>query len=765
MRRLLLRRARSAVAAVLGLVSLVAPALPQGSLASHPRTWTPVGPPSPLAGALSVYDPVRRRWILDGWVFDCAGGAGWMWRGEETPVAFAELLFDSRRDRLLGVTSGGALWTSRLDDERRWRPEPTANPHPLAGPLVYDPVRDRVLEIRSDGSIQQLPLGHGPAAADRLTPDARLAWMPLAVRNPLPGAPSHAVFDPGLNVVAATVPVRPAGIPDDVQGVYHDHLWKLSLDGEPTWSLVAVDAGLDATKETVVLDPIRHQVLVAGGLLQIYDSNNVYDDESLARVVAASLVSGDATFSARPPLPEPRDGHVAVYDTGGDRMLVFGGGWAYHIYGGGGGSLCCFTDVVALPGSGTDWRGIAEGWDFDGSSMIFDPSRREFVRSARTDPYPNIVDDSFGFSRDVVQLLDVHGGLRTYLPGLFRGDGIYDPRGDRFVCLDGEARCPGVTTPGQFDRRLLVIGRDSTSLLPVETGAVPPILVSPNLMYDDVRHRMLVFGGIEAQQPTCQPPPDWATHLWALTLDGSWSWSALPTAGTGPPGGLPMFSVYDPRRDQLIAWAPDSARAWLLPLATLEWSHVDPQGPAAFHRRAVYDPRRDRLLTFDDAGKLWALSLGDRPAWAEAPAPSLAPGAPKDLAYDAGEDRLYVTIGTDIGALRSSWAVYALDLGGEEADHPHRGPARPERPALRVVSRDPTTGVPTIEFALRGGEVPVLEMWDVAGRRVWRNAVGPLGPGLHRLAVGEGAAMAPGVYLLRLVGAGPPQVAKVTLLR
>lgn len=202
-----------------------------------------------------------------------------------------------------------------------------------------------------------------------------------------------------------------------------------------------------------------------------------------------------------------------------------------------------------------------------------------------------------------------------------------------------------------------------------------------------------------------------------------------------------------------------------MPLSTLEWSYAVPQGPAAFHHRAVYESRRDRLLTFDDAGNLWALSLGDRLAWTQPTAPRLAPGAPKDLAYDAGDDRLYVSIGTDIGVFRTNWALYGLDLGGDETDRSHYSPARPEGAALRVVSRDPTTGVPTLEFALRGGESPVLEMWDIAGRRVWRSDLGPLSPGVHRMAVGKGAAVGPGVYFVRLAGAGPPQVARFTVLR
>jgi hypothetical protein len=56
-----------------------------------------------------------------------------------------------------------------------------------------------------------------------------------------------------------------------------------------------------------------------------------------------------------------------------------------------------------------------------------------------------------------------------------------------------------------------------------------------------------------------------------------------------------------------------------------------------------------------------------------------------------------------------------------------------------------------VSFSLAADGPARLEILDVRGRVIERRSVGGMGPGQHRLAIGEGKPMAPGVYMIRLL--------------
>jgi hypothetical protein len=67
-------------------------------------------------------------------------------------------------------------------------------------------------------------------------------------------------------------------------------------------------------------------------------------------------------------------------------------------------------------------------------------------------------------------------------------------------------------------------------------------------------------------------------------------------------------------------------------------------------------------------------------------------------------------------------------------------------------------------FTLASRERAVLEVMDVAGRRVQQCEVGALGPGRHSIDVGP-KAHRPGLYFLRLVQAGLVLHARMVVIR
>ncbi|PYM04778.1 MAG: hypothetical protein DMD82_13405, partial [Candidatus Rokuibacteriota bacterium] len=67
---------------------------------------------------------------------------------------------------------------------------------------------------------------------------------------------------------------------------------------------------------------------------------------------------------------------------------------------------------------------------------------------------------------------------------------------------------------------------------------------------------------------------------------------------------------------------------------------------------------------------------------------------------------------------------------------------------------NPAFGAPVVAFTLVDDSPAVVEVLDVAGRRLVRRDVGWLGAGRHVLALDAGARLAPGAYVLRLRQAG-----------
>jgi hypothetical protein len=89
-------------------------------------------------------------------------------------------------------------------------------------------------------------------------------------------------------------------------------------------------------------------------------------------------------------------------------------------------------------------------------------------------------------------------------------------------------------------------------------------------------------------------------------------------------------------------------------------------------------------------------------------------------------------------------ATHALSLAGARPN-PARGPLH-------------------VHFALPDGAPAALELLDVSGRRVTARDVGTLGAGRHAIHLGEGEAIRPGVYWLRLTHAGRSLTSKAVVI-
>ena len=70
----------------------------------------------------------------------------------------------------------------------------------------------------------------------------------------------------------------------------------------------------------------------------------------------------------------------------------------------------------------------------------------------------------------------------------------------------------------------------------------------------------------------------------------------------------------------------------------------------------------------------------------------------------------------------------------------------------------------TVSFTLANAAPALLEVLDIAGRRLATREVGSLDAGHHVLAIGEGLRLAPGIYLVRLKQGSSMRVTRAAVL-
>ncbi len=125
-------------------------------------------------------------------------------------------------------------------------------------------------------------------------------------------------------------------------------------------------------------------------------------------------------------------------------------------------------------------------------------------------------------------------------------------------------------------------------------GTPPSARRAAQAVYDPIRRRLLVFGGLDTQ---------YRNDTWELTLDGSPAWRQLPPVGPQPPARGGHSLVYDRRGRR--AWlfggttsGPDLGDTWTFDLATDTWTALTPSAcpgglsASPLRRRARARPAR-----------------------------------------------------------------------------------------------------------------------------------------------------------------------------
>ena len=694
--------------------------------------------------------------------------------------AYHTLVHDSARHRLLvfggfGSTRHDQVWELALDGSTTWRRVPTTGaPAPArhSHAAIYDPVRDRLIVmggydgIGESNQVWALSLAGTPTWAQ---------IVPVGT-PPVPRQLHRAVYDSARDRML---------IFGGLAGSSRNDVWALSLSGTPAWTEIVASGTTPAARfgGAVAYDAAHDRLLLFGGVTL----GERFDDTWALSLAGAPSWSEIVPTGARPAARELTDG---VYDPSGDRFVIFGGfglagalhdAWALPLSGpatwselvanGGPGGVWAFGvayDPVAsrlvIHGGGGNQGFVDEAWALAlagspqwtlvapvtvrpterlGHVAVHDPLRdRMLVFGGRT-PTGTPLSDVWAY--DLAQqkwtLLSPAG---TPPSPRFQHHAVYDPVRDRLIVFGG-AGLPG-TLLGDVWALELSESPAWTPLAP--TGTPPSPRRAHSLIYDSLRDRLVMAGGLDASGRL--------NDAWTLSLTGTPAWSPIVPIGLIPLPRWGHSAVYDAARDRMVMFGgetatdpPENFETWELPFNETPTWHFLAAGPARFLFGLIHDPTRDRLVMHGG-------ELSDVPALSETfvfdleqefwspldPVPPL-PGDRGEHAaiYDPVRDRMVIFGGTsDVWALHWS-AVTSV---------PHPILATAPRPSLAPPFPNPAGATTTLRYSLTRSGAARLAIVDLAGRTVRELVDGMLPAGAHS-ATWDGRderaiGVAPGVY-------------------
>lgn len=609
-------------------------------------------------------------------------GSGWTIR-DDTPYARIghSAVLDEAGDRMV-VFGGGAndTWVLPLSGphENEWSQLLVTGEHPpvhtyggslYADSAVYDPARERMIVL----------LNATPATAQS-TPGAELwelslsgtpAWRRLVTEGPSPGAELQSgriVLDrDGDRLFAVGGALDDAGV------------WTLSLDDPPTWSRLAdtpdEPMGAFYADASLAFDAKRQQLLFFGG------------HPRLGRIHSLSLEDGQWTVLDEGTGASDSYGVGTTLDAAGDRLVLFGGD---------------INSGIALFSLEThEWTQVALGTlsaSHRAASVVTDPSRGRVLAFSGV-VNQEVDNTTWAFSLGDLQLSELvpptrkadfnmgqraavwdptraavivfgdYQGGDTWSHGLAPGDtwvtlpagttpsvsffpAVHDPAGDAIIAFGGY----------QYVESSAVVRLASSpgaewETVPVAAGPAPRSQHAAIL--DAAGARLIIHGG---WNDSSYPPTKILGDVWALSLDGSPSWTELAPEGKGPTARSRHTAIYDPDARRMVLYGgadyegTSFTETWTLSLDdTPEWTLLAPTGTGpgpVTHASAVHDPEGKRMILVDlvrEGARVFALDLDGPPEWHRFCWNSLTPAESWDFPGSAPDivlapDGLFVTL-------------------------------------------------------------------------------------------------------------------------
>ncbi|HEY3217215.1 MAG TPA: kelch repeat-containing protein, partial [Candidatus Eisenbacteria bacterium] len=450
-------------------------------------TWSPLSPggtpPAPRYLQSAVYDEPHNRMVM-------FGGYAPSTTDGETNDAWA-----------LSLTGSGS-WTLITPNGG---PPPTRYGHNA----VVDAPRNRMIVF---GGFSDLPAFHTLGDAWTLSFNNPIKWTQLGPTGPTPV--------PAWYFASVYDPVRERVLLSSA-----DEFWALSgLAGTPSWSILTPPGQVPRlrTSAVVVYDPPRQRMLLFGGFVfpEDVDANDLW---------AYTFATGSwARLTPSGASPSPRSAAAAIYDPGGDRVVLFGGS---------GENPGNETWQLGLGGSPA-WSqltpaGTAPTARF-AHTAILDPPNNRMVIYGGNEVGNGIVDE--------VWALSLSGGT-TWSQLNPSGDSppveyhtaVFDAPRNRMLALGDNGSTSTV-------RALSLSGPPAWTTL-ATAGTPPPAPYHHTASYDPVRDRMLVGMGYLDLNAT-----------YALDLSGTPTWSAIGSPTALPDGRSDCSSLFDAANDRWVVF-------------------------------------------------------------------------------------------------------------------------------------------------------------------------------------------------------------------
>ena len=760
---------RSAALCIAMALSIASPPVARLALATNDGNWAalPFPPPSPRVRHSAIYDPVRNRMVLFGglagsslkndvWELTFSGTPAWHQIHTAgvgpSPRSGHSAVYDPVRDRMIiyagnGGSALGDVWTLSFSGTPAWTQlGPTGTPpaNRFGHGAIYDPVRDRLVIWAGQGSagyrndVWALSLAGVPS------------WSQLLPTGGPPPARSRstAIYD------AVRDRMVTFGGKDAV--TFYDDAWALSFSGSPAWTALA-PSGTGPTARyghSSIYDPVRDRMVLFGG----FDGNDPLDGSVWTMSFAGSPAWGTLSPSGTP--AQGSYDHSAIYDSNGDRMLLFGGTIDVPTNG---------LSVLSLSG-GTSWVALAPTGGppppRTGHGAVYDPVRDRML-----------VIDGYGASGDFqdVWALTLNGLTWAKLQPTGQApsarDGhvlVYDSVHDRVLMFGGIAGSNYVNDTWS----LSLSGTPAWSQLS-PNGSLPGPRYAAAGIYDPSQDRLVIFGGFDG---------NYFGDVWALSLSGTPSWTQLAPTGTPPAARYLHNAVRLKNLNQMLIFGGSDSSlfndAWTMTLSgTPAWSQLSPTGtaPAArYQSTAIYDSTRQRVVIFGGfdgttlQGDTWSLSFSGTPAWSMLSPTGLSP-TPRyghSAIYDVPRDRMLVYGGLD-GTMRDdTWELAWNGITGI-AELP--ADESQEAVRLRPAYPNPFHGSATIPIDLARSREGRLAIFDVRGRLVRQLAQGILPSGVTYVRWDgeddQGDPVASGAYFYRIESGAVRLTRKIILLK
>lgn len=434
-------------------------------------------------------------------------------------------------------------------------------------------------------------------------------------------------------------------------GSSESKVWRLLADASPPPPIFRTPFG--------VFDPVRQRVLVLDLHLHNTLELNVFEAGATPR------------WSVVPTLGTPPEGPYlgsAVYDPKRDRLLAVGS------------SQVVPFGVMSISLSGdARWLNLEtmgtpppSRW---GHTTICDPARDRLL------VFGGVRWDGSGlYLSDVWELSLATNTWSELSPGGFRPAGreghgaIYDPVHRRMIVFGGHYE--GVARGFWNDVWALSLG-DSMQWSELQpSGPRPGARSAFGTVYDPIRRRMLIHGGVNAQSGI---EPD---DLWSLALDGAPAWTRIETENALRGRSYPV-DLYDPEQDRLLACGgggyPQTSGLDLSSPVRWEalWPPLPPAAPGSRTRQAIaFDARRDRFVVvggdFSSADSAeWSFDATDPVHW-KLPAANRTPNGWPDFSvssvYDSIGDRLLMFDGARVWESKRNEQGTWTPLSGQRPD-------------------------------------------------------------------------------------------------